>query len=365
MRRDAAVRLASVVLVSSLLVPIVPALAAAQTAAPHEAASVDAAAVRPAAQPASPDAAARRARDSHRTPVHEFAPVFAGAGAGMLGLGLGLYLAPMSPPSSPNASGIWRGGILLDEPFRDFARGSSAGARDAARTVSDILLVATMANAALVDGLMIPLVQDDPDLAWQASFAYSLAVGAILGLGGIAKRVSGRARPFERECLSNPDAPGCGSADAYQSFFSLHSGVAFTSAGFTCAMHLERNLYDDPGADLVACGSSLAAATAVGLLRVVADVHYLSDVLVGAAAGFLLGYLIPLAVVPQRNRHALALEDEDLLPGEERVPTTPGLTWSVSPMVELGGLINQQNPANGPFQSQSGITVGAQISGTF
>jgi membrane-associated phospholipid phosphatase len=288
-----------------------------------------------------------------RTPVADLAGVWAGASVGLLGLGVGLFLAPTSRPADPSV-GVWRGGLLLDEGFRDALHAPSPRGELTARLASDVLLVGTMANAMLVDGLLIPLANGDPHLAWQASFAYSLAVGLMLGVGGVAKRVAVRARPFERACALDPSASGCQSSDAYQSFFSLHTGLAFTSAGFSCAMHLERSLYGDQPADIVSCGSSLSAATLVGLLRVVADVHYLSDVAIGAALGFLIGYLVPLAVVPHRARatdgSGGAAPDLDAL---DDIPVAaPSGTWAMTPMLDLGS-------------SSGGTTIGASVSGTF
>ena len=45
--------------------------------------------------------------------------------------------------------------------------------------------------------------------------------------------------------------------------------------------------------DAIACGTSFLAAAAVGMLRVVSDQHYGSDVVTGAAVGSLIGLGIP------------------------------------------------------------------------
>jgi hypothetical protein len=52
-------------------------------------------------------------------------------------------------------------------------------------------------------------------------------------------------------------------------------------------------IYDGGLWDDVACASSLTLAFATGILRVVGDRHYASDVMFGAIAGFSLGYLYP------------------------------------------------------------------------
>jgi membrane-associated phospholipid phosphatase len=110
-----------------------------------------------------------------------------------------------------------------------------------------------------------------------------------------------RARPYERYCDEDGNGFGCNNADRFASFYSLHSAVAFTSAGFSCAMHLSRSLYGDEVADGASCATSLVAAGAVAALRIAADRHYLTDVLLGSAMGLVVGYVVPLLLVPQRR----------------------------------------------------------------
>lgn len=283
-------------------------------------------------------------RTSHRTPVDGVAAgVAGGLAAGFLGAGLGIYLAP---PTEHDAAGVWRGGIVADEPVRDMLRASSPEGISIAGRVSDVMMVSTIAYTTLVDALLIPLIQDDPDLAWQASLAHSLAFGITLTAGGIVKRATGRARPYERNCQEDPTAPGCSSHDILESFYSLHTGLAATSAGVSCALHLERDLFGDVPADIMSCGGSIAAASLTGVLRVVADRHYLSDVLIGGLLGFAVGYIVPLLVLPSRpSRTARELQRER--PSDE---PASDFSWSVMPM---GG------------GAEGGFTIGASVVGTF
>lgn len=185
---------------------------------------------------------------------------------------------------------------------------ASSGVSGAASTASDVLLVATMLQAAAVDALLVPMVQGEPELALHASLAHSLALGLTLGVGGI----------FE--------STGAGP-------YNLQTGVAFTSAGFSCAMHLSRRIHGEPAADFAACGASLAMATASGLLGTIGGQQDFGDVLVGGALGLLVGYLTPLAIVPERQQvDARALLDVEA--DEEPLPEGRGGTsWSVVPMV--------------------------------
>lgn len=241
-------------------------------------------------------------------------------------------LAIELPGLAPRGDGHWRGGILFDEGFRGAIRLSAIGDQEIARTISDLTLGATVLMAAGVDAALVPAVQEDGELVWRAELAHTLALGVTISAGEIVKRLIGRARPYERECADDPDRHGCDAEDRFHSFYSLHSGVAFTSAGFSCAMHLERGLYGDLAADATSCGISLALAATTGLLRVVSDRHYLSDVLIGAALGFLVGYLMPLAMVPDVHR------DPAIAPPPQTQQTPIGGPAGAAPIgISIGG----------------------------
>lgn len=235
----------------------------------------------------------------HAASAGQAAEIF-GAGAA-LATGLTLYFAESVPPPAPH----WRGGIVLDDAVRGVLRLSSPDDRRGAAAISDVTLVATMTLAAF-DGLL-PLLAGDPRLALRAETAYALAMGLTLSLGSIVKRVVARARPDEVGCVEGSTDPQCTSNDRYQSFYSLHSGVAFTSAGVSCAMHLSFGAYGETAADGASCGVSIVMAALTGALRIASDRHYLSDVLVGAGLGFAMGYLMTLLVAnapsPEERRH--------------------------------------------------------------
>jgi membrane-associated phospholipid phosphatase len=52
-------------------------------------------------------------------------------------------------------------------------------------------------------------------------------------------------------------------------------------------------LYGDQLADVLACAGTLTLAATTGVLRIVGDRHYATDVLVGAMIGFTVGYGMP------------------------------------------------------------------------
>jgi len=122
----------------------------------------------------------------------------------------------------------------------------------------------------------------------------------------IVKFSAGRQRPFVHFAAM----PQPHDKDDNLSFFSGHSALAFgiaTSAGMVAHW---RHAKAEPV--IWAVGMSVAASTAY--LRIAADKHYLSDVLVGSAVGVASGLTIPLlmrrdasvSVVPAPGGVALA-----------------------------------------------------------
>lgn len=293
---------------------------------------------------------AQSSRRRGRTPIASTAvPTVIGSA---VALAAGVALFATTQQTQTGSASTWRGGIVLDEGVRDGLRLQAPDARDAAARASDVLMIAGMLNAVAIDAFAIPLAQDDPHLAWQASTAYSLALGITLVLNDVVKESVGRARPYERECRQDPSSPACTSQDTYASFYSGHTAVAFTSAGFSCAMHLSRSLYGDDAADGASCGASLAVAAMTGLLRIASDRHYLSDVAIGAVIGFLVGYIVPLIFVPERAPLPETEVDPETV-GDEIAAPLPGPSAIMVPMYSPG-----------PEGLGSG-TIGLSVSGTF
>ena len=179
--------------------------------------------------------------------------------------------------------------LLVDERIRDELRLPEHRDRERAATVSDFILTGAIVDAALTRAVLAPLAKNDASMARRATAAHALAIGITLLLGSVIKAAVKRPRPFVRDCVAHPSLPGCGVFQSNASFYSLHAATAFTCAGFSYAM----------GSSPTACGASLAMAGATGLLRIVSDRHYLSDVLIGAAMGFVVGYVVPVALLPR------------------------------------------------------------------
>lgn len=120
---------------------------------------------------------------------------------------------------------------------------------------------------------------------------------AIAGLVNQAvKFLAGRQRPYahrgtDAELLAHDKA------DSNLSFYSGHTNVAFVLAA-SMGTVAELRGYEHSWI-IWAVGMPLAAA--VGWMRVAADRHYLTDVLVGAVMGTAFGVAIPLLLHPRKE----------------------------------------------------------------
>jgi len=134
------------------------------------------------------------------------------------------------------------------------------------------------------------------DVAWQISLL-SLEVFAINhAVTVLVRLLARRERPLGRFCRSesgyNVD-PTCRDQPPAESFWSAHVSNAFAGAALTCMYHDVLDLYGDEGADFTVCGTSVAAALATGLFRIMSDYEWVTDVLTGAVVGSLSGILLP------------------------------------------------------------------------
>ena len=185
------------------------------------------------------------------------APAQALPQAGELGLTAGLAIpALVLGTRSTAAEPKWTHAPGIDTWFRERLKAETLGAQSAWATTSDLLVGGLIAGP-----LLSHLTEVTPLLIKSQAFL----ITGILTAG--SKLLAGRVRP-------NPTRGN-------DSFFSGHTSFAFTGAAL---------LLDQKTSVAVA---GFAAATLVGALRIVADYHHFTDVLVGAAVGFGVGYLYP------------------------------------------------------------------------
>jgi membrane-associated phospholipid phosphatase len=213
--------------------------------------------------------------------------VLGGLGLGVLGAET-IWLQPQQP------SLHWSGPILFDKDVRGVLHGS-APVRDGATTVSWALLGANIAYPVVVD---VPYAwsrygtQLAWDLFWQDTVALSLVSATDLAVRDLV----GRARPFVSDCLaaggSNAACMG-NNTEAARAFPGGHVAVATTGATLTCTQHLSLHLYGEPW-DAVTCGSAIVVDVTMGVLRIVTDNHWASDIVAGGLLGFAFGWGIPV-----------------------------------------------------------------------
>lgn len=209
----------------------------------------------------------------------------------------GVLLLPIAgalflyPDPKPN----WRGGILFDDAVRNALRLKSRHGRSIANFYSDLPYYVLAAYPLVVDDALVTWGLGGSDDVALQMLGINLEAYALTGAVALSAEKMGRVRPEERGCRADPAySPDCGdSAALSQSFWSGHTAIAFTSAGLLCAHHQHLQLYGGGAPDVLACGVGLAAASATGVLRVMSDNHYASDVLLGVSLGLFSGYFLP------------------------------------------------------------------------
>ncbi|WP_236607673.1 phosphatase PAP2 family protein [Sandaracinus amylolyticus] len=174
------------------------------------------------------------------------------------------------------------GAPAIDTTLRAALRGGTEDVRGRARTVSDVLLLATV-GVAIGDAIVDPLSHDDPDALAPSLFFGIGALALTWTLGELVKHATVRARPYTLACAETPFA--CDARAATLSFYSLHAALAATSAALVCA---RRSALGDAW-DTGLCIGSIGSAAAVALLRIIGDMHHTTDVVVGALLGIASG----------------------------------------------------------------------------
>jgi membrane-associated phospholipid phosphatase len=186
-----------------------------------------------------------------------------------------------------------------DEAARRALRLDAPRSRLLANQVSDAMFYG-LTFYPLAEAVLVAAPRDGRT-AWQM-LALDGQVLALAALSSITlQHVSGRSRPFLRYCTKNPapeharDCTESGRDEHYQSFPSGHTVLAAAGAGLVCAHHRALPLYGGGAPDAAACIAAASATLVQGTLRVMADRHYLTDVVLGLGLGFGLGYGIPMA----------------------------------------------------------------------
>jgi hypothetical protein len=194
--------------------------------------------------------------------------------------GLGAVLVSTAPaPLAPREiEGLSR------ESVNAFDRGATWRYSVSAGDASDILVGAVAASplALLLDGH----ARED----WETCalmYAETMAIAVILP--AYAKGTVNRIRPF----VYNADAPWDEktTSDARKSFFSRHTSVAFASAVYISTVY--GDYHPASRARPYVWAGTLIAASAVGFMRYESGNHFPTDIVAGAVAGGVAGYIVP------------------------------------------------------------------------
>jgi membrane-associated phospholipid phosphatase len=237
-----------------------------------------------------------------------FRPVEYAATAVVGGTAIAMYyLLPAQP--TPRIVG----GVLFDDSVRNALRVHSASTLKTVWALSDAVDVSLVVLVFGVDSLAVPLLRGSPDVALQLGLmdAEAYAFSSVLAIG-LYDSV-GRARPSYEDCQRNPSFVGCNISPT-ASFPSGHTNEAFTAAGVSCANHGFVPIYGSAVWDKLACARDVVLATGDGVLRIVGDRHYATDVLAGAAIGFGFGFGMPTLLHYGVRQHSSA-------------------SWTLSPML--------------------------------
>lgn len=209
---------------------------------------------------------------------------------GASALGTASLLVTGSAPSYGSASTFG-----FDEATRDALRASSATARANVRTATDVMAGVAFAYPVIGESLVNAAWYRGSHAAAEAMFWIDLEALALgTALASVVKVAVTRERPYGRLCGTElaADSEDCRGADRYYSHFSGHSQTAFTAATLSCVHQQHLPLYGGTPT-WIPCGLGYALASTTAVLRVVADRHYLSDIVVGASVGTLVGWAVP------------------------------------------------------------------------
>jgi membrane-associated phospholipid phosphatase len=217
---------------------------------------------------------------------------FGAANYVLTGVGLGVATAMYFVPATKTP---WQKRNGFDEWGRRTFGVRNYDSGQWAQDTSDLLLSMNLAFPLLVDSLVVGYwYRRSPEVAGQTALITLETLAVATMLQSTAAAFFQRERPYGRECGKTLSGrlSECADSERYRSYFSGHTTMGFAAAGVTCSHHAHHDLFGD-SADPIACGVAFGSAAAVGMMRVVALKHYLTDVLTGAAVGTLSGVGIP------------------------------------------------------------------------
>jgi len=212
----------------------------------------------------------------------------------------------------------WTSRNGFDESIRDALRLKSRSARRATGLAGDVLMGVMIAAPVLDSAATLGIRDGRWDALWQTeminleSFTFTSLVSSL------TQNLLARERPFVRDCQGG----ACESDLENRGFPSGHVAFAFTGAGLICNHHSYQSLYNDPAADRAACATGIGLAALDGVLRIVSDRHYATDVAAGTVLGLFSGFVLPrllhyyhaVAQVPEKKKSGILIKQMTVSP---------------------------------------------------
>jgi hypothetical protein len=225
-------------------------------------------------------------------------------------LGLGLYALKM------NSDGMLAR-TRAENPWSPALEKSSIPAYDRWIIGNYSPNISAMSSVVAGAEMLIPLAANAADVwtgraSWSAFVVDALLLQETMMLSGAMSSYAKSVRVHATPISYDPAVPESEKRipQNASSFFSNHTASAFATAVFSAYTFQVRH----PNSALVpwVWGAGLGLASAVGGMRLAAGKHFPSDVLAGAAAGALCGYLIPRIHMGQSwNLHVTIPEGAD------------------------------------------------------
>jgi membrane-associated phospholipid phosphatase len=188
----------------------------------------------------------------------------------------------------------WQGDNAFDSALRSWLRADTRQGREQAGKVSDYLYWGGIVFPFAVDLPVVLFVHKSWTTTWQLLWM-DLEANAVSGFITNAMFITaGRGRPSHADCAADPSYDSlCGATGNNASFPSGHTLGIATAAGLVCVHHHYLPIFGGGAGDIAACAVLSAATAGTAISRVVADRHYFTDGLLGAAIGFGAGYGLP------------------------------------------------------------------------
>lgn len=190
--------------------------------------------------------------------------------------------------------GEYSGGILFDDAVLGWLVMPTPETREQAQHVSNRFHEATFLFGMIEPAFTAGVIHGNWDAALQMSLISAQSFGAAGFVQLLSARLIGRNRPYVSRCAPDEQGFPCQEGGGTLSFSSGHVMTSYVAAGLVCAHHSRLPLWGGHTKDAAACALTLASGTMTGLLRVMAEKHYPTDVALGMILGFGFGYGLPM-----------------------------------------------------------------------